>query len=89
MKMLKQHRFKPDSTLVQSLIYLGKIKTAFFTSGYVVNALCSVLRRDLSHSFKSKNAQVVPALATNLLMKAFQDIKRWPEAFVKVPYNIY
>lgn len=80
---MKQQRYKPDASLVQSLIYLNKIKSPMFTNEYITSALCSVLRRDPSHSFKSKNA-VLPVLAANLLMRAYQDSKRWPEVFVKV-----
>jgi integrator complex subunit 1 len=82
-KTLKQQRFKPDASLIQSLIYLSKIKCPVFTNEYITSALCSVLRRDPNLAFKTKNA-LLPVLATNLLMRAYQDSKRWPEVFVKV-----
>lgn len=82
-KTLKQQRYKPDASLIQSLIYLSKIKSPVFTNELITGALCSILRRDTNHSFKSKNA-LLPVLAVNLLMKGYLDNKRWPEMFVKV-----
>ncbi|XP_054283630.1 integrator complex subunit 1-like [Macrosteles quadrilineatus] len=82
-KTLKQQRFKPDASLIQSLIYLSKIKSLVFTNEYIMSALCSVLRRDPNLAFKTKSP-VLPVLATNLLMRAYQDSRRWPDVFVKL-----
>uniref|UniRef100_A0A1B6EU77 Uncharacterized protein n=1 Tax=Cuerna arida TaxID=1464854 RepID=A0A1B6EU77_9HEMI len=82
-RTLKQQRFKPDASIIQSLLYLCKIKAPIFTNEYIMSALCSVLRRDPSYTFKSKNA-LLPVLATNMLMRAYQDSKRWPQIFVKL-----
>jgi integrator complex subunit 1 len=49
-----------------------------------MHALCSLLRRDTSHSFKSKGNPLVPVLAANLLLRGFQDRRTWPEVFIKV-----
>lgn len=47
-------------------------------------ALCSLLRRDASISFKAKGNSLVSVLACNLLMAAYEEDENWPEIFVKV-----
>lgn len=47
-------------------------------------ALCSLLRRDASVSFKAKGNSLVSVLACNLLMAAYEEDENWPEIFVKV-----
>jgi integrator complex subunit 1 len=53
-----------------------------------MHALCSLLRRDTSHNFKSKGNPLVPVLAANLLLRGFQDKKTWPDVFVKVKLRL-
>jgi integrator complex subunit 1 len=56
----------------------------FIGSEYVVDAFCSLLRRDLRESYKSKGNALVSVLAANILLFAFRDEKTWPEIFVRV-----
>ncbi|KAK7791007.1 hypothetical protein R5R35_007901 [Gryllus longicercus] len=83
-RSLRAQRWKPDMLLYQDMCYLAKVRPSLFTNDCVVQALASLLRRDSSHSFKSKGNPVVPVLAANLLMRAFQDKKHWPELFLKI-----
>ncbi|XP_048186404.1 integrator complex subunit 1 isoform X1 [Perognathus longimembris pacificus] len=83
-KQLKVTRAKPDSTLYLSLMYLAKIKPNIFATEGVIEALCSLLRRDASISFKAKGNSLVSVLACNLLMAAYEEDENWPEIFVKV-----
>jgi integrator complex subunit 1 len=53
-----------------------------------MHALCSLLRRDASHNFKSKGNPLVPILAANLLLRGFQDKKIWPDIFIKVKLRL-
>ncbi|XP_064415075.1 integrator complex subunit 1 isoform X2 [Latimeria chalumnae] len=83
-KQLKMNRAKPDSVLYLSLMYLAKIKPNIFATEGVIEALCSLLRRDASINFKAKGNSLVSVLACNLLMAAYQEDENWPEIFVKV-----
>lgn len=83
-KQLKMNRAKPDSILYLSLMYLAKIKPNIFATEGVIEALCSLLRRDASISFKAKGNSLVSVLACNLLMAAYEEDENWPEIFVKV-----
>ncbi|GAB1290396.1 Integrator complex subunit 1 [Apodemus speciosus] len=83
-KQLKVTRAKPDSTLYLSLMYLAKIKPNIFATEGVIEALCSLLRRDTSVNFKAKGNSLVSVLACNLLMAAYEEDENWPEIFVKV-----
>ena len=51
---------------------------------HLPQALCSLLRRDASVSFKAKGNSLVSVLACNLLMAAYEEDENWPEIFVKV-----
>lgn len=86
--MLRSQRAKPDQVVYQSIAYLAKIKRSLFYNEYVINALCSLLKKETGPSaFKSLNAKMTPSiyyLVINLFITAFQDIKRWPETFIKV-----
>ncbi|KAK2116549.1 Integrator complex subunit 1 [Saguinus oedipus] len=82
-KQLKVTRAKPDSTLYLSLMYLAKIKPNIFATEGVIEALCSLLRRDASINFKAKGNSLVSVLACNLLMAAYEEDENWPEIFVK------
>ncbi|XP_035870708.1 integrator complex subunit 1 isoform X1 [Phyllostomus discolor] len=83
-KQLKATRAKPDSTLCLSLMYLAKIKPNIFATEGVIEALCSLLRRDASVNFKAKGNGLVSVLACSLLMAAYEEDENWPEIFVKV-----
>ncbi|XP_019493101.1 PREDICTED: integrator complex subunit 1 [Hipposideros armiger] len=83
-KQLKVTRAKPDSTLYLSLMYQAKIKPNIFATEGVIEALCSLLRRDASINFKAKGNSLVSVLACNLLMAAYEEDENWPEIFVKV-----
>ncbi|XP_007939442.1 integrator complex subunit 1 [Orycteropus afer afer] len=83
-KQLRLTRAKPDSTLYLSLMYLAKVKPNIFATEGVIEALCSLLRRDASVNFKAKGNSLVSVLACNLLMAAYEEDENWPEIFVKV-----
>uniref|UniRef100_A0A6Q2WQK1 Integrator complex subunit 1 n=1 Tax=Esox lucius TaxID=8010 RepID=A0A6Q2WQK1_ESOLU len=83
-KQLKMNRSKPDITLYLSLMFLAKIKPNVFATEGIIEALCSLLRRDASINFKAKGNSLVSVLACNLLMAAYEDDENWPEIFVKV-----
>ncbi|XP_039629898.1 integrator complex subunit 1 [Polypterus senegalus] len=83
-KQLKMNRAKPDITLYLSLMFLAKIKPNVFATEGVIEALCSLLRRDASINFKAKGNNLVSVLACNLLMAAYEEDENWPEIFVKV-----
>ncbi|XP_070617467.1 integrator complex subunit 1 isoform X1 [Erythrolamprus reginae] len=83
-KQLKMNRAKPDITLYLTLMYLAKIKPNIFATEGVIEALCSLLRRDASINFKAKGNSLVSVLACNLLMAAYEEDENWPEIFVKV-----
>uniref|UniRef100_A0A8B9R283 Integrator complex subunit 1 n=1 Tax=Anas platyrhynchos TaxID=8839 RepID=A0A8B9R283_ANAPL len=69
---------------VKHLMYLAKIKPNIFATEGVIEALCSLLRRDASINFKAKGNSLVSVLACNLLMAAYEEDENWPEIFVKV-----
>uniref|UniRef100_A0AAV2KDQ3 Integrator complex subunit 1 n=1 Tax=Knipowitschia caucasica TaxID=637954 RepID=A0AAV2KDQ3_KNICA len=83
-KQLKMNRAKPDITLYLSLMFLAKIKPNVFATQGIIEALCSLLRRDASINFKAKGNSLVSVLACNLLMAAYEEDENWPEIFVKV-----
>uniref|UniRef100_A0A4W4DNX1 DUF3677 domain-containing protein n=1 Tax=Electrophorus electricus TaxID=8005 RepID=A0A4W4DNX1_ELEEL len=83
-KQLKMNRAKPDITLYLSLMFLAKIKPNVFATEGVIEALCSLLRRDATINFKTKGNNLVSVLACNLLMAAYEEDENWPEIFVKV-----
>ncbi|KAK8386997.1 hypothetical protein O3P69_017976 [Scylla paramamosain] len=84
-KTLRSHRTKPDNLLCFSLMYLAKVKPHLFSkSEMVVEAFCSLLKRDHSMTYKSKGNAAVSVLAANILLAAFQDERAWPDIFVRV-----
>ncbi|XP_069784447.1 integrator complex subunit 1 [Narcine bancroftii] len=83
-KQMKVNRVKPDTTLFLSLMYMAKIKPNVFATEGVIEALCSLLRRDASINFKTKGNSLVSVLTCNLLMAAYEEDENWPEIFVKV-----
>jgi len=84
-KTLRSMRAKPDTVAWLSLLSLAKqIPLLFSRSDLVTEALCSLLKRDVRESFKSKGNSLVSVLSANVLYTAFQDISPWPEQFLKV-----
>ncbi|XP_069674723.1 integrator complex subunit 1 isoform X2 [Periplaneta americana] len=83
-RTLRSQRWKPDSVLYLGLMYLAKLRPSLFAGDCVMHALCSLLRRDTSHNFKSKGNPLVPVLAANLLLRGFHERKTWPDVFVKL-----
>lgn len=84
-KLLRGQRAKPDQLLYLSLMFLAKSKSKIFSGNEnVLQAFCSLLKRDVKESYKSKGNALVSVLAANVLMAAFQKEKSWPEIFVRV-----
>ncbi|XP_021917589.1 integrator complex subunit 1 [Zootermopsis nevadensis] len=83
-RTLRSQRWKPDSVSYLGLLYLAKLRPSLFAGDCVMHALCSLLRRDTSHNFKSKGNPLVPVLAANLLLRGFQDRRTWPDVFIKL-----
>ena len=72
-KMLRSSRAKPDTVVWMSLVHLAKtLPTMFSASDYIRDAFCSLLKRDMRESFKSKGNCLVSVLAANVLYTAFQ-----------------
>ena len=84
-KTLRATRAKPDTVAWLSLVHLAKkLPLLFSSSDPVREALCSLLKRDVRESFKSKGNSLVSVLAANVLYTAYQDITPWPDQFLKV-----
>ena len=84
-KTLRSSRAKPDTVAWLSLLHLAKkLPLLFSSSDYVREAFCSLLKRDVRESFKSKGNSLVSVLAANVLYTAYQDISPWPDQFLKV-----
>ncbi len=84
LRAIKIQRGKLDPCLYLSLLYLGKIRPSLMALEPVPQALCSLLRRDVTVGMKNKSNPLVPILVTGLLMRAFNENKHWPDTFVKV-----
>lgn len=85
LRAIKMQRLKLDPCLYLSLLYLGKIRPSLMAIEPVPQALCSLLRRDITLGIKSnKSNPVVPILVTGLLMRAFNERKYWPDSFVRL-----
>lgn len=50
----------------------------------LLQAFCSVLKRDVVMNFKAKGNALVSVLACNVLMAAFVNEDNWPDNYVKV-----
>ncbi|RUS89929.1 hypothetical protein EGW08_002281 [Elysia chlorotica] len=83
-KSLRNTRAKPDSVLYLSLMHLTRARPNLFSSDIVIEAFCSLLKRDIALSFKAKGNPLVSVLSCNLLMTAFAEEENWPDSFVKV-----
>lgn len=84
LRAIKIQRGKLDPCLYLSLLYLGKIRPSLMAIEPVPQALCSLLRRDVTLGMKNKSNPLVPILVTGLLMRAFNENKHWPDTFVKL-----
>ena len=84
-KVLRNQRAKPDQLLYLSLMFLAKTNHYLISaSELVLEAFCSLLKRDVKESYKSKGNALVSVLAANVLMAAFQKERNWPEIFIRV-----
>ncbi|CAL4082032.1 unnamed protein product, partial [Meganyctiphanes norvegica] len=84
-KSLRSQKNKPDNFLCFCLMYLVKVKPQLFSkSDVVIDAFCSLLKRDHSMTYKTKGNSSLSILAANILLAAFQDEKSWPDIFVRV-----
>lgn len=83
-KYLHSNRSKPDQVMYLSLMHLAKSKPSIYNSELVIEAFCTLLKRDMSLNFKSKGNSIVSVLACNVLMKAYSEEDNWPDDFVKV-----
>ena len=84
-KTLRSMRAKPDTVAWLSLLSLAKQLPHLFSGSELLReALCSLLKRDVRESFKSKGNCLVSVLAANVLFTAYQDISSWPEQFLRV-----
>ena len=52
----------------------------------MLHAFCSLLKRDVKESYKSKGNALVSVLAANVLMAAFQKDKSWQDRFSSVEF---
>ncbi|XP_031573151.1 integrator complex subunit 1-like [Actinia tenebrosa] len=85
-KGLKSNRAKPDPASYLTLLYLAKYKPEYFDSSRILEALTSLLKRDISVNLKANKtlASIIPIMAANILLYVYQDIEDWSESFVKV-----
>ncbi len=84
-KILRSQRSKPDQLLYLSLLFLAKTEPhLFLMQEHVIEAFCSLLRRDPKESYKSKGNVLVSVLAANVLAAAYREERNWPECFVRV-----
>ncbi|KAL3877747.1 hypothetical protein ACJMK2_035409 [Sinanodonta woodiana] len=83
-KLLRNSRCKPDHVVFLSLMYLAKAKPAVFNTELVIEAMCSLLKRDLSLNFKAKGNALTSVMACNVLTVAYAEEENWPDEFVKV-----
>lgn len=83
-KLLKTQRAKPDPVLYLSLMHLSKSKDYLFMTKDIIEAICSLLKRDVKEAYKSKGNALVSVLAANLLMSALRHERQWPDLLVKV-----
>ncbi|XP_067931599.1 integrator complex subunit 1-like [Watersipora subatra] len=84
LKQLHNHRAKPNQHVVLTLMVLAKQQPHIFSTDSVTAALCSLLKRDPSISFKAKGNAIVPVLACNMLYWAHADEENWPPQFVEI-----
>ena len=69
-------------------MYVSKCREhLLIDSEYVLEAFCSLLRRDVKEAYKAKGNNLVSVLVPNLLLSAFRNEKTWPEIFVRVRHS--
>lgn len=84
-RTLRSTRSKPDQVIIFALLYVNKKYPALFRGENIVESLVGLLKKDTGLDYiKSKGNSVVPVLACNLLMGAFDQVPNWPSLFVKV-----
>lgn len=76
-------RPKMETTQSLSLLYLAKLRPSMFCNEIVTSALLSILRRDVTPSFKARNNPSTHILAANLLARGYHNKSQWPESFVR------
>lgn len=80
-------RLKPD--LFWSLLIASRQYSSLFHNEEVINALCSILTCHSVASTKQRQYNIVGAvISVNLLIASHDKLVTWPEAFVKVNFNI-
>ena len=77
-------RAKPDPVLYLTLMYLSKSRDYLFLTKDIIEAFCSLLKRDVKEAYKSKGNALVSVLSANLLMSALRHERTWPDVLVKV-----
>ena len=82
-KQLKCCRTKPESTLYLSLLFLVKSRPTLFQNDLLVDAFCSMLRKESANP-KMKLHPLCPVLAANVMQAAFAEETNWPHQFIKV-----
>jgi integrator complex subunit 1 len=83
-KTMTTAKGKSDQPLMLSLLYLAKVRPHIFCNEVITSALTSVLKKEASHTFKSKINNNICVMATNLLARGYHDKKQWPEAFLRL-----
>ncbi|OWF40859.1 integrator complex subunit 1-like [Mizuhopecten yessoensis] len=83
-KNLRGNRSKPDTVVYLTIMSLAKTHSSIFNSELIIQAFCSLLKRELSLNFKAKGNVLVSVFACNVLMAAFSEEENWPDDFVKV-----
>ncbi|KAF5278356.1 hypothetical protein FQA39_LY05845 [Lamprigera yunnana] len=85
-KALRGQRFKPCKVSLNSILVVNMCKPSLFTNENVVNAIISVLRREMAASLKSpsKGNFYTSIILINLVVHGFGEVLQWPDIFVKV-----
>ncbi len=83
-KALKNQRAKPDPVTYLTLMYLSKSRDYLFLTKDIIDAFCSLLKRDVKEAYKSKGNVLVSVLSANVLMSALRHERQWPDTLVKV-----
>lgn len=83
-KLLRNHKFKPDPILLTSITFIVKMKPSLVRNDNVTQAVFGLLRKDSGTSFKSKGNPQVQTFAVTLLMRGYEDVACWPQSFFKV-----
>lgn len=80
-------RNKVEPILALALVYLAKWRHHYFNTELIVEALLSLLKRDVTASvgpFKGRTTAASASLACNLLLSGGEEDPNWPESFLKV-----